>query len=73
MQASASGITKKTKEDKAMYKRIAVIIEVLLLLAVLGLIYYLTSSFSDFKPSSLAENAESFSERIKSFFGGGTE
>lgn len=56
-----------------MYKRIAVIIEVLLLLAVLGLIYYLTSSFSDFKPSSLAENAESFSERIKSFFGGGTE
>lgn len=56
-----------------MYKRIAVIIEVLLLLAVLGLIYYLTSSFSDFKPSSLAENAEDITKSIKNFFGGGTE
>ena len=53
-----------------MYNRIALIVEILVLLLAVGVIFYLSSSFTDFTPSSLGDNANTLAEQIKNLFGG---
>ena len=53
-----------------MHTRIAIIFEVFILVMVFALVYCLSSKLTDFKPSSLAENANAIVNNIKDFFGG---
>lgn len=53
-----------------MHTRIAIIFEFLILFMVFALVYCLSSKLTDFKPSSLAENANTIVSNIKDFLGG---
>ena len=49
----------------------ALVFEICILVGVFALVFLLSSKFTDFKPTSLADNASSIVENIKNFFGGG--
>ena len=53
-----------------MYNKIALIIEVLILLLAVGLVFYLSGSFTNFTPSGLRDNSDTLLEQIKNIFGG---
>ena len=59
------------KGGLVMYSKIALIIEVLILLLAVGLVFYLSGSFTNFTPSGLRDNSDTLLEQIKNIFGGG--